>query len=150
MSWLKQMKGDAYIGYRAIVVHPLKKLVSQDGRTGKQRFLDNYATEGLVPTGDEDQHALLAASRCINCGLCDFHDLVLGTVPRHQYSGMSLFPVAYTRWTSDLARLSKAVHEVTDDALAAGEAVCPTRVPLRILAAYVRRKTGEVAKAMSP
>lgn len=60
------LKGDLYLRYRAAIVHPLKKLFSRDERTGKQRFLDNYAPEGLLPTTEEERRILHAASRCIH------------------------------------------------------------------------------------
>ena len=146
MSLIKRLKGDAFLGYRAMVAHPLRTLFSRDGRTGKQRFLDNYATEGLVPTSDPDRSVLLTASRCINCGLCD---LAVGTGNPAGYSGMSLLATADTRMSSDAPLVASRLAFATPAELAAGEAVCPTRVPLQALAAYVRRKADEVAKAVA-
>lgn len=146
MSLMKRLKGDAYLGYRAVIAHPLRKLFSRDQRTGKQRFLDNYATEGLVPTSDEDRTVLLAASRCIHCGLCD---LAVGTGGPSGYSGMSLLAIADTRMTSDAPMVASRLAFAKPAELSAGEAVCPTRVPLQALAAYVRRKADEVAKAVA-
>ncbi len=147
MSLLKRLQGDAYLGYRALLVHPLKKLLSRDDRPGKQRFLDNYASEGLVPTSDEDRRVLAGAARCINCGLCEFADLALGAAHRVAFNRMSLFATAYTRMSSDAPSVLPAVRLATDESLAAGERVCPTRVPLRALVAYLRRKSDEVARA---
>ena len=46
----KKLKGDLYLAYRALVAHPLRKLLTHDARTGLQRFLDNYAAEGPCGT----------------------------------------------------------------------------------------------------
>src|SRR3990172_8201234 len=42
-----RLRALSYLGYRALVAQPLKRL-GQEG-TGLERFLDNYAAEGLPP-----------------------------------------------------------------------------------------------------
>ena len=141
---LKRLKGDLYMGYRAAIAHPLRLLFSQDERTGKQRFLDNYAPEGLLPTSAEDRAVLQAASRCIHCGLCDAYDAALSSLPRTLYDGASLLPVAWSRATPDLPAARAAVERIAPEQLARAEAVCPTRVPLGRIVAYLRRKLEEL------
>src|SRR5262249_46715732 len=63
MGPIRRLKGDLYLAYRALIAHPLKRLFSTDVRSGKQRFLDNYAPEGLVPMSAEDRRILQEAAR---------------------------------------------------------------------------------------
>ena len=142
----QKLKGDLYMGYRAAVAHPLRLLFSNDERTGKQKFLDNYAPEGLLPTSAEDREVLHAASRCIHCGLCDAYDAALSSLPRTLYDGASALPVSWSRATPDLPAAHAALERLHPEQLARAEAVCPTRVPLRRVAAYLQRKLEELAR----
>jgi hypothetical protein len=142
----QRLKGDLYMGYRAAIAHPLRLLFSGDERTGKQKFLDNYAREGLLPTSAEDRETLHAASRCIHCGLCDAYDPALSSLPRTLYDGASVMPVAWSRATPDLPTAREALVRIHPEQLARAEAVCPTRVPLRRVAAYLQRKLVELAR----
>jgi succinate dehydrogenase/fumarate reductase-like Fe-S protein len=146
---LQELKGDLYLGYRALFAHPLKRLFSRDDRSGKQRFLDNYASEGLVPITVEDRQVLHAAARCIHCGLCDAYDLALAAIPRTTYDGASLLPIAYSRSTLDLPRARTVLAQLRDEHLVQAEAVCPTRVPLRRIAGYLQRKLQEVSAQLA-
>jgi hypothetical protein len=51
----------AYLGWRALVAHPLKRAFRQRG-TGLERFSAAYVSEGLVPTRVEDRAVAEAAS----------------------------------------------------------------------------------------
>jgi len=146
MGPIRRLKGDLYLAYRALIAHPLKRLFSTDVRSGKQRFLDNYAPEGLVPMSAEDRRILQEAARCIHCGLCDAYDLALAVISRTTYDGASLLPIAYSRATPDLPRARPALIALREEHLARSEAVCPTRVPLRSIARYLHRKMDEVIR----
>ncbi len=150
MAPIQRLKGDLYLAYRALIAHPLKKLLSLDERTGKQRFLDNYASEGLVPMSPEDRRVLHAAARCIHCGLCDAYDLAMATIPRTVYDGASLLPIAYSRATPDLPRARAALAQLREDQLVQAESVCPTRVPLQSIASYLKRKLAELSQRQPP
>ena len=144
MESIQKLKGDLYLAYRALIAHPLKRLFDTDERSGKQKFLDNYAPEGLVPMSAADRQILRAAARCIHCGLCDAFDRALLVIPRSVYDGASLLPISYSRATPDLPRARAALAELREDQLAQSEAVCPTRVPLRSIVRYLQRKLDEV------
>jgi succinate dehydrogenase/fumarate reductase-like Fe-S protein len=144
-----RLKGDLYMAYRAAIAHPLRLLFSMDERTGKQRFLDNYAPEGLVPTSAQDREVLKAASRCIHCGLCDAYDPTLSSLPRAVYDGASVMPISWSRATPEIPRARSALPSISTDVLARAEAVCPTRVPLRRIAEYLKAKLDEVDRAMA-
>jgi succinate dehydrogenase/fumarate reductase-like Fe-S protein len=141
---IQKLRGDFYLAYRATLAHPLRQLFSTDERSGRQRFLDNYAPEGLVPTTMEDREVLRGASRCIHCGLCEAYDSALAQLPRTVYDGASALAVSYSRATPELPHARAAVLALAEDTLRRGEAVCPTRVPLRALLSYLQRKLAEL------
>jgi succinate dehydrogenase/fumarate reductase-like Fe-S protein len=147
MRSLQEWKGDLYLAYRALIAHPLKKLFSRDERSGQQQFLDNYGSEGLVPTALEDRAILRGAARCIHCGLCEAFDLALGALPRTAYDGASLLPLVYSRSLPQLAWARPALALLREDQLLRSEAICPTRVPLRQIAKLLRRKLEETGSA---
>lgn len=143
-----RLKGDLYMAYRAVIAHPLRALFRGDERSGKQRFLDNYAPEGLVPTSAEDRQILQAASRCIHCGLCDAYDPSLSKLPRTAYDGPSAMPISWSRATPDLPHAREGLLGIAPELLARAEAICPTRVPLRRIAEYLHRKLSELDRVM--
>ncbi len=142
----KRILADLYLGYRAFAVHPLKRLLRGEERTGREQFLANYAAEGLLPITAEERALLRGAERCICCGLCDAQP---GAEVTRAYQGPSFIPVAYTRATPHLREMGSALREVNQAQLLLGEAVCPTRVPLVALATYLRRKFDELDKERS-
>lgn len=143
-SLLKKLQGDLYLGYRAIIAHPLRLLFDRDERPGKQRFLANYAPEGNLPTTVEDRRVLAGASRCIHCGLCEPFDQMLTQLPRTQYDGASLLPMVYARAMPGLQHAREAIQAIDPEKLARSEAVCPTRVPLRSIARWLKVKLAEL------
>lgn len=143
---MQKLKGDLYLAYRALIAHPLRRLFSPDERSGKQRFLDNYAAEGLVPISAQYRELLHEASRCIHCGLCEGFDRALAALPRTAYGGASLLAVSYSRSTPDLPRARAALEALSEEQLIRSEAVCPTRVPLRALARHLRETLSEVIR----
>src|SRR5512140_609352 len=148
MSALEKMKGNLYLGYRALVAHPLRKLFHPEEGSGIQRFLRNYAPEGNIPLAAEDRAVLQGASRCIHCGLCDAFALALDAVPRTVDPGVSLLPVCYARATPDLPHARAALAALGEDQIRGAEAVCPTRVPLVALAQLLRRKLAQLDAAV--
>src|SRR5215471_17290264 len=107
------LKGDLYLGYRALIAHPLKKLFDADERSGKERFLANYAPEGLIPTSLADRGIVRAAARCIHCGLCEAFELT--PLPRALDEGASLLPLVYSRATPSLPFARSVLQQLKDD-----------------------------------
>ena len=139
-GFLQRQAGTLYLAYRAAIAHPLKKLFQSGVFTPRERFLRNYAPEGNIPTSQEDRRVLRGASRCIHCGLCEAYDAALAQLPRTLYGGASLLPLALARATPDLPRARSLLAQLDPESLARGEAVCPTRVPLREIAAFLARR----------
>lgn len=98
---------------------------------GLPRFLENFAGEGMAPLTPADAEAVLDLSACVYCGLCE-----------------AVCPHPADRWPAYARALDLASVAAADlPAPAAAcepecrrcEAICPTRVPLRRIPAFVRR-----------
>jgi len=142
MRFWRKLEANLYWGYRAVIAQPLKRLLQGDSSKGIQKFLSNYAPEGLLPLTADEHQVLLGASRCIHCGLCD----AISPASDGSFQSVSLIPVAYARATPHLVNLEAALSELRSDALEKAEAVCPTRVPLRALSNYLQRKLLEAKR----
>jgi succinate dehydrogenase/fumarate reductase-like Fe-S protein len=116
----------SYLAYRALVAHPVKRL-RQTG-TGLERFLANYAGEGLVPTRPEDRALGEEASACIACGLCEPACDLARAVPALRAMGLHAAFRLYGRSSAELP-LARAALEACA-ACSACEGVCPTGVPI--------------------
>jgi succinate dehydrogenase/fumarate reductase-like Fe-S protein len=116
----------SYLAYRAIVAHPFKRL-SRRG-TGLERFLENYASEGLVPTRPEDRAIGEAAAACISCGLCEPACDLAGAAPAVRALGVEAAFRLYGRSSTELPWAREAL--ATCSACDACSTVCPTGVPI--------------------
>jgi hypothetical protein len=144
-SW-GRLAADAYLAWRALVAHPLRRAFDT-GPRGREKFLAHYAPEGLVPTTPADKAMLAAAGRCIGCGLCDAHDGHLSRLPKAIYGGAALIPLRYARSSVGLVHAREALAAIDPRALREGEEVCPTRVPLAALATWLRERLERTAAA---
>jgi hypothetical protein len=140
MAFFQRLRADLYLAYRATVAHPLRRLFSRTDGRGRERFLGNFAPEGLVPTSLEDRATLLEASRCIQCGLCDAYSL--STIAASPPSWLPLT----TRSTPDFRYAKASLERFNPEQLRSAEAVCPTRVPLERIYAYARVKLTELER----
>jgi len=139
-----KLGADLYLAWRAAVVQPLRRIL-QRRPAGKASFLANYAVEGLVPTTPADKAMLEAAGRCISCGLCDELDGQLGAIARGAYQGASILPRQYARSSVELRWSAAAIEAIDPEAYRAGEAACPTRVPLVALAMWLKERCARTA-----
>jgi hypothetical protein len=137
MGVLQRLRADLYLAYRASVAHPLKRLFSRVDSSGRERFLANFATEGLVPTSLEDRETILDSSRCIQCGLCDAYSVSTSAPP------VSWLPLM-TRSTVDIPHAKASLGKLDPMLLRTAEAICPTRVPLERIYDYARAKLTEL------
>jgi len=116
----------AYLGYRAVVAHPLRRLFRRG--SGHERFLASYAEEGLSPTAQDDRAAAEAASACISCGLCEAACPLAGVVPSVRDLGLHAVFRLYSKSALSLAASRGALAECA--ACAGCEALCPSGVPI--------------------
>ncbi len=129
----------AYLGYRALVAHPVKRL--RHGGTGLERFLASYAGEGLAPTRPEDRAAAEAASACIACGLCELACDLAGAAPAVRALGLHAAFRLYGRSSTELAHAREALDACA--ACEACEACCPTAVPISRITRYLAARARE-------
>ena len=128
-----------YLGWRALVAHPLKKLFRQPG-SGLERFEAAYVSEGLVPTRPEDREVGEAASACISCGLCETGCALAGASPQLRALGIH---AAFRLYSRNPAELPLARDALLACAGCEGcDALCPTGVPISRVLAHLRARVG--------
>ena len=133
----------AYLAWRAIVAHPLKRLFRRRG-PGLAQFRAHYVAEGLVPVAPEDRAAAAAGSACICCGLCETGCDLAAAIPAVRALGLQAAFRLYSRTTADLSLAAEALE------LCAGcsgcDVLCPTGVPIsRVIAQLLVASRKEVS-----
>jgi succinate dehydrogenase/fumarate reductase-like Fe-S protein len=122
------------------VLHLLRRLFFLYHPGGAARFLENYLEDHIVPLEAGDREEMERWQHCTGCGLCE----AACPTPIMTSKGLqtSFASLALTTW-----RDMSAYHLTADQAAAlaecgecdACESVCPERIPLRDLAAFVVR-----------
>ncbi len=137
----------AYLGWRALVAHPLKRALRQRG-TGLDRFTAAYVTEGLVPTRVEDRAVAEAAAACISCGLCEIGCDLARATPQVRALGLHAALRLYARSSTELPLAREAL------AACAGctgcDALCPTGVPIARVVAHLHAAAARAPRARAP
>lgn len=110
---------------------------------GLAAFRRNYAADGLAPVTAEQRKELSAFGRCIACGLCDRGESERIAKSGGAYQGLMEIVLAGSRSMPDFGATALALAHVPEEVLAEKERICPTRVPFRKMAAFVRDKSGE-------
>lgn len=139
---MPSLRALAYLGWRALVAHPLKRLFRQRG-TGLERFTEAYVSEGLVPTSPEDRAVGEAASACIACGLCESGCDLSGAAPAVRALGLH---AAFRLYSRNAAELPLAREPLEACAACAGcDALCPTGVPISRIVRHLRARAAAPA-----
>ncbi len=140
---MPSLRALAYLGYRALLAHPLKRLLRQPGG-GLERFTRSYAAEGLVPTRPDDRAAGEAASACIACGLCETGCALAAAAPPVRALGLHAAFRLYSRSSLMLPLAREALHACLG--CAGCDALCPTGVPIsRVVAHFAEASTRGVS-----
>jgi heterodisulfide reductase subunit C len=134
----------AYLAWRALVAHPLKKLFRQHG-SGAERFASNYVAEGLAPTAPEDRAIGEAASACIACGLCETGCDLAGAAPAVRALGLHAAFRLYSRNSADLPLAREALDACA--ACSGCDASCPTGVPISRIVRHLAARADELRTA---
>jgi succinate dehydrogenase/fumarate reductase-like Fe-S protein len=121
----------------AFLVMLLKKVLGT-GPRGIALFRANFEAEHLSSITPTERDELASFSRCIACGRCDAGDGPRIAASKGRYPGTMALMVASSRSLPDFAAAREALHFVSDEDLATKEGVCPTRVPMRRIAAFIR------------
>lgn len=119
-------------------LHMLRKPVSSARGNAKDRFLQNYADDKLVPLTERQRQRLSAFSRCLCCGLCDTVCENLPASRRHLFNGPSDLACNLSCSMPDFALAGPYLdgwRECGDCTMC--EDICPAGVPLREMVAFV-------------
>ena len=127
----------------ALVRSVLTSLVG--ARRGLADFRRSYAADRLPPVTADERRLLPLLSGCIACGLCDVGEGARIVRSGGVYAGVMDLMLASSRSMPDCDVAARSFEAVGDDRLAELEARCPTRVPMRALAAFVKAKAAEVS-----
>jgi hypothetical protein len=109
---------------------------------GLARFRDNYAADGLTALSESDRVAMRRFGRCIACGRCDRGDGARILESKGQFRGTMGLVLAASRSMPDYRAAARGFAFLTDAELELKEQLCPTHVPLRQLARFVRSNSG--------
>lgn len=113
-------------------------------RRGLADFRRSYAADRLPPVTAEERRLLPQLSGCIACGLCDVGEGARMARSGGVYAGTMDLMLASSRSMPDYDAAARSFDAVGDERLAELEARCPTGVPMRRLAGFVRAKAAEV------
>jgi heterodisulfide reductase subunit C len=134
---MPSLRALAYLGWRALVAHPLKRLFRRRG-TGLERFSAAYVSEGLVPTSAEDRAVGEAAAGCIACGLCETGCDLSRASPPLRALGLH---AAFRLYSRNGAELPLAAEALAACAGCGGcDALCPTGVPIARIVRHLRER----------
>src|SRR5450432_4459584 len=117
-------------------------------KSGIAMFRANYDADGLPPVSPAEREEMPSFSRCISCGLCDRGEAARIAASGGAYRGVMALVVAGSRSMPDYRAAAYSFSFVTDDVLAEKELICPTQVPFRSIARFVREKANAVGGAL--
>jgi succinate dehydrogenase/fumarate reductase-like Fe-S protein len=117
--------------------------------SGFQLFQQNYAADGLSAVSEQERQAMPSFGRCVACGLCDRNDRARVLASGGRFRGTMSLIIAASRSMPDYRAAALGFAHLTDDDLLERESVCPTRVPMRAIARFVRAKA-EGARVSAP
>ena len=114
-------------------------------RRGLADFRRSYG--GLPPVASDERAALPSFGRCIACGRCDVGEGARIAASSGAYAGVMDLMLASSRSMPDFDAAARSFDAIGDGRLAELEARCPTRVPMRRVAAFVRAKSEALGPA---
>ena len=113
-------------------------------KAGIGAFRANYNADGLPPVTPAEREAMPDFSRCIACGLCDRGERERIAASGGAYRGVMALVLSGSRSMPDFRAAAYSFSFVSDDVLAEKERICPTQVPFRAIARFVRDKAAAV------
>jgi hypothetical protein len=116
---------------------------------GLAAFRAAYGQDGLLPVSTDERTAMQSFGRCIACGLCDRGEGQRIASSAGGYPGVMPLILASSRSIPDYRYAVAGFRHVPDEVLEAKERVCPTRVPMRRIAGFVRKKASEYSQVTS-
>jgi hypothetical protein len=119
-------------------------------RDGIAQFRENYDADRLPPVTPDERLRLQTFGRCIACGLCDRGESGRIAESAGAYRGVMSLMLASSRSMPDFRAAAISFAFVPDQVLAEKEAICPTEVPMREIARFVRDKARELERSLPP
>jgi hypothetical protein len=116
-------------------------------RRGLSAFRASYAADRLPPIRADERKLVPHMSGCLACGLCNVGEGAAMVRSRGVYSGVMDLMLASSRSMPDYDAAERSFADVGDERLAALEARCPARVPMRLVAAFVRAKAADARRS---
>lgn len=113
-------------------------------KAGIHAFRANYDADGLPPVSLLEREEMPAFSGCIACGLCDRGETRRIEASGGAYRGVMGLVLAGSRSMPDYRAAAYSFSFVSDEVLAEKEKICPTGVPFRAIARFVRAKASAV------
>lgn len=115
------------------------------GRAGGiAAFRRAYDADGLPPVTPAERAELPTFSRCIACGICDRGEGERIAASGGAYRGVMSLMLSASRSMPEFRAAAYSLSFVSDEALARKERLCPTGVPMRRIASFLRAKADEV------
>jgi hypothetical protein len=111
---------------------------------GIRQFRANYDADGLPPVSEHEREILGGFGRCIACGLCDRDEAGRIAASGGAYRGVMPLMLAASRSMPDFRAAAYSFGFVSDQELELKERDCPTGVPMRQIARFVREKADVV------
>ena len=127
----------------ALITTLFRRSFSRSG-IGLAAFRENYDADGLPPVTPDERAKLLGFERCIACGLCDRGEAERIERSGGAYRGIMALMLSGSRSMPDYRAAAYSFSFVPEDVLRDKERVCPTRVPMREIARFVRDKADAV------
>lgn len=121
----------------------LRRLFSRRGR-GLAAFRENYDADALPPVSPAERAAMPGFQRCIACGLCDRNEAERIAASGGAYRGLMALVLGASRSMPDFRAAAYSFSFVPEQVLAEKEQLCPTAVPFREIARFVRDKAASV------
>ena len=121
----------------AFVLMVAKKLFG-GGPRGIELFQANFQAERLTSLSATERSEIGTFSRCIACGRCNAGDGERIAASRGAYPGTMALMVASSRSMPEFGAALDALRFISDEELGQKETLCPTGVPMRKIAAFIR------------
>ena len=130
------------------LVKTVFRRVFTNRKSGIAAFRANYDADGLPPVTPAEREVMPTFSGCIACGLCDRGESGRIAASGGAYRGVMALVLAGSRSMPDYRAAAYSFSFVPDEVLAEKELICPTQVPFRAIARFVRDKAGAVGGAL--
>ena len=127
----------------ALVMTLLRRAMGR-GATGLKAFRANYDADGLPPLTPLERERMAGFQRCIACGLCDRGESERIAASGGAYRGLMALVLSASRSMPDFRAAAYSFSFLSEAVLAEKEPICPTGVPFRELARFVRDKADAV------